>query len=103
MSDENWRPPVGPVDPDHPECAAVVAEAPAGEHECRGAHHVCVHHPAERPGGHAEIVGHAGGLVFARLHRSVLSVFVSGGGHIRPVSSRMTMITSTTPTMPDGP
>ena len=26
MSDENWRPPVGPVDPDHPECAAVVAE-----------------------------------------------------------------------------
>ena len=26
MSDENWRPPLGPVDPDHPECAAVVAE-----------------------------------------------------------------------------
>jgi len=25
MSDD-WRPPVGPVDPDHPECAAVVAE-----------------------------------------------------------------------------
>jgi mycothiol system anti-sigma-R factor len=27
MSDEdNWRPPVGPVDPDHPDCAAVIAE-----------------------------------------------------------------------------
>ncbi|HTY27594.1 MAG TPA: mycothiol system anti-sigma-R factor [Mycobacterium sp.] len=25
MSDD-WRPPVGPVDPDHPECAAVIAE-----------------------------------------------------------------------------
>ena len=25
-SDERWQPPVGPVDPDHPECAAVIAE-----------------------------------------------------------------------------
>ena len=24
--DERWTPPVGPVDPDHPECAAVIAE-----------------------------------------------------------------------------
>ena len=24
--DERWSPPVGPVDPDHPECAAVIAE-----------------------------------------------------------------------------
>ncbi|MCX2934393.1 mycothiol system anti-sigma-R factor [Mycobacterium sp. CVI_P3] len=24
--DEDWRPPIGPVDPDHPECAAVIAE-----------------------------------------------------------------------------
>ncbi|MFN8090195.1 MAG: mycothiol system anti-sigma-R factor [Mycobacterium sp.] len=23
---EDWRPPVGPVDPEHPECAAVIAE-----------------------------------------------------------------------------
>ncbi|BBZ79982.1 anti-sigma factor RshA [Mycolicibacterium anyangense] len=23
---EEWRPPIGPVDPDHPECAAVIAE-----------------------------------------------------------------------------
>ncbi|WP_167105105.1 mycothiol system anti-sigma-R factor [Mycobacterium sp. DL592] len=23
---EDWRPPIGPVDPDHPECAAVIAE-----------------------------------------------------------------------------
>ena len=26
-SDERWIPPVGPVDPDHPECATVIAEA----------------------------------------------------------------------------
>jgi len=26
MSDNEFRPPVGPVDPDHPECAAVIAE-----------------------------------------------------------------------------
>jgi mycothiol system anti-sigma-R factor len=26
MSDEEFRPPVGPVDPAHPECAAVIAE-----------------------------------------------------------------------------
>lgn len=26
MSDDDWRPPVGPIDPDHPECAAVIAE-----------------------------------------------------------------------------
>lgn len=25
MSDD-WRPPVGPIDPEHPDCAAVVAE-----------------------------------------------------------------------------
>ncbi|MGE2690962.1 mycothiol system anti-sigma-R factor [Mycolicibacterium pulveris] len=25
-SEERWSPPVGPVDPDHPECAAVIAE-----------------------------------------------------------------------------
>ncbi|HEX5144909.1 MAG TPA: mycothiol system anti-sigma-R factor [Mycobacterium sp.] len=24
--DERWQPPVGPVDPAHPECAAVIAE-----------------------------------------------------------------------------
>ena len=24
--DERWSPPVGPVDPEHPECAAVIAE-----------------------------------------------------------------------------
>jgi len=24
--EEHWSPPVGPVDPDHPECAAVIAE-----------------------------------------------------------------------------
>lgn len=24
--DERWTPPIGPVDPDHPECAAVIAE-----------------------------------------------------------------------------
>ncbi len=24
--DERWQPPVGPVDPEHPECAAVIAE-----------------------------------------------------------------------------
>ena len=24
--DERWTPPVGPVDPEHPECAAVIAE-----------------------------------------------------------------------------
>jgi mycothiol system anti-sigma-R factor len=24
--DDNWQTPVGPVDPDHPECAAVIAE-----------------------------------------------------------------------------
>ncbi len=24
--DERWSPPVGPIDPDHPECAAVIAE-----------------------------------------------------------------------------
>ena len=24
--DENWRPPIGPIDPEHPECAAVIAE-----------------------------------------------------------------------------
>ena len=26
MSDERWTPPVGPIDPDHPECASVIAE-----------------------------------------------------------------------------
>ena len=26
MSDDDWKPPVGPVDPNHPECAAVIAE-----------------------------------------------------------------------------
>ncbi len=26
MSDERWTPPLGPVDPEHPECAAVIAE-----------------------------------------------------------------------------
>jgi mycothiol system anti-sigma-R factor len=26
MSDDEFRPPVGPVDPEHPECAAVIAE-----------------------------------------------------------------------------
>jgi mycothiol system anti-sigma-R factor len=25
-NDERWSPPVGPVDPEHPECAAVIAE-----------------------------------------------------------------------------
>lgn len=25
-TEENWKPPVGPVDPNHPECAAVIAE-----------------------------------------------------------------------------
>ena len=25
-NDERWQAPVGPVDPDHPECAAVIAE-----------------------------------------------------------------------------
>lgn len=25
-SDERWTPPIGPVDPEHPECAAVIAE-----------------------------------------------------------------------------
>ena len=25
-AEDDWRPPVGPVDPDHPECAAVIAE-----------------------------------------------------------------------------
>jgi mycothiol system anti-sigma-R factor len=25
-TEENWKPPVGPVDPHHPECAAVIAE-----------------------------------------------------------------------------
>jgi mycothiol system anti-sigma-R factor len=25
-TEESWKPPVGPVDPDHPECAAVIAE-----------------------------------------------------------------------------
>ncbi|MCH9667350.1 MAG: mycothiol system anti-sigma-R factor [Actinomycetia bacterium] len=24
--DERWTPPVGPIDPDHPECASVIAE-----------------------------------------------------------------------------
>ena len=24
--DEGWTPPIGPVDPEHPECAAVIAE-----------------------------------------------------------------------------
>ncbi|EKF24583.1 mycothiol system anti-sigma-R factor [Mycolicibacterium hassiacum DSM 44199] len=24
--DERWTPPVGPVDPDHPDCASVIAE-----------------------------------------------------------------------------
>ena len=24
--DERWTPPIGPVDPEHPECAAVIAE-----------------------------------------------------------------------------
>ena len=24
--DERWTPPVGPIDPDHPECAAIIAE-----------------------------------------------------------------------------
>ena len=26
MSDERWTPPVGPIDPNHPECASVIAE-----------------------------------------------------------------------------
>jgi mycothiol system anti-sigma-R factor len=26
VSDDDFRPPVGPVDPEHPECAAVIAE-----------------------------------------------------------------------------
>jgi mycothiol system anti-sigma-R factor len=26
MSADDWNPPVGPVDPNHPECAAVIAE-----------------------------------------------------------------------------
>jgi mycothiol system anti-sigma-R factor len=26
VSENDWRPPVGPVDPNHPECAAVIAE-----------------------------------------------------------------------------
>jgi len=26
VSEDGWRPPVGPVDPNHPECAAVIAE-----------------------------------------------------------------------------
>jgi mycothiol system anti-sigma-R factor len=26
VSDERWTPPVGPVDPEHPGCAAVIAE-----------------------------------------------------------------------------
>jgi mycothiol system anti-sigma-R factor len=26
MSEDDWKPPVGPVDPNHPECAAVIAE-----------------------------------------------------------------------------
>jgi mycothiol system anti-sigma-R factor len=26
MSQDDWKPPVGPVDPNHPECAAVIAE-----------------------------------------------------------------------------
>lgn len=25
-SENQWRPPVGPVDPEHPECASVIAE-----------------------------------------------------------------------------
>jgi mycothiol system anti-sigma-R factor len=25
-SDERWTPPIGPVDPEHPDCAAVIAE-----------------------------------------------------------------------------
>ncbi len=25
-ADGEWRPPIGPIDPDHPECAAVIAE-----------------------------------------------------------------------------
>ncbi|PRC45507.1 mycothiol system anti-sigma-R factor, partial [Mycobacterium sp. ITM-2017-0098] len=25
-ADERWSPPLGPVDPEHPECAAVIAE-----------------------------------------------------------------------------
>ncbi|MGB7360135.1 mycothiol system anti-sigma-R factor [Mycolicibacterium hippocampi] len=25
-SEERWTPPIGPVDPEHPECAAVIAE-----------------------------------------------------------------------------
>jgi mycothiol system anti-sigma-R factor len=25
-TEESWKPPVGPVDPNHPECAAVIAE-----------------------------------------------------------------------------
>ncbi|MEZ0342672.1 mycothiol system anti-sigma-R factor [Mycobacterium sp. pV006] len=25
-SEDEWRPPVGPIDPEHPECAAVIAE-----------------------------------------------------------------------------
>jgi mycothiol system anti-sigma-R factor len=25
-SDERWSPPIGPIDPNHPECAAVIAE-----------------------------------------------------------------------------
>jgi mycothiol system anti-sigma-R factor len=25
-SDAGWRPPIGPIDPEHPECAAVIAE-----------------------------------------------------------------------------
>lgn len=24
--DERWTPPIGPIDPEHPECAAVIAE-----------------------------------------------------------------------------
>jgi mycothiol system anti-sigma-R factor len=26
MNEDDWKPPVGPVDPNHPECAAVIAE-----------------------------------------------------------------------------
>ncbi len=25
-SDERWTPPIGPIDPEHPECASVIAE-----------------------------------------------------------------------------
>ena len=25
-AEDRWRAPIGPVDPDHPECAAVIAE-----------------------------------------------------------------------------